>query len=106
MPFGTESGEAGTPRTTSAGLNGGTPPPTPWPPAQPQSELVQAVSLVARAVQGRIAVLQAEIDQLKRALHPFKVMGTSTPDVFTGGGDDAVNELLNIARRLGGGEKP
>lgn len=103
LPLSTASEEVGTPRTIS-GLNGAAQA-MPWPPSsqpqQPQTELVQAVNLVARAVQGRIAVLQAEIDQLRRALHPFKQMGQMNQDAFVGG-DDAVNELLAIARKLGG----
>lgn len=71
--------------------------------ATPPSELVQAVNVVARAVQARISVLQAEINALRTALQPFQHMGARpAPDVFTAGGDDAVNELLAIARKLGG----
>lgn len=94
LPFGTASEAATqTPIISPAG-NG-------YAASAPPSELVQAVNVVARAVQARISVLQAEIDSLRKALQPFKSMGGPNQDVFATGGDDAVNELLAIARKLG-----
>lgn len=93
---------AGTPKTISD-LNGAVPPnPIAQWPVQPQSELVQAVNVVARAVTARISVLQAEINALRNALAPFKQMGSAPQgDMGVGGGDDAVAQLLDIARKLG-----
>ena len=68
----------------------------------PQSSLVDAITLVARAVTARISYLQAEIDGLRRALRPFQDLGRSQP--AAGAADDAVDQLLAIARTLG--EKP
>lgn len=88
----------------------GTSPPLDWRPQplpQPQlvqSELVQALNTVSRAVGSRIAVLQAEIDAIRKALQPFQHMGKQAPgDAFSVDGNDAVTELLNIAKKLGGG---
>jgi hypothetical protein len=68
---------------------------------QPASTLVEAVSLVARAVTAKIAYHQAQIDALRRALRPFHEMGKHG-DVVSGaaGADDAVEQLLAIARNL------
>jgi hypothetical protein len=68
---------------------------------QPASTLVDAVSLVARAVTAKIAYHQAQIDALRRALRPFNEMSKHS-DLPPGsaGADDAVEQLLAIARNL------
>lgn len=72
---------------------------------QPAGTLVDAVALVARAVTAKIAYHQTQIDALRRALRPFNEMskhGAASAGA-SAGADEAVDQLLAIARKLGEG---
>jgi hypothetical protein len=71
---------------------------------QPAGTLVDAVALVARAVTAKIAYHQSQIDALRRALRPFNEMSKhgEIPGSASGS-DEAVDQLLAIARKLGDG---
>ena len=79
-----------------------------WKPVSlsPQGNLVQAVELVAKAVTARIAYHQAEIDALRRALQPFQKLSQQLPSASAPLADDAVDQLLSIARSLNGASQP
>lgn len=110
-PSNTASEEPTRTQTTSAS-NGadpysGTSPPLNWTPPRlnlapaPESQdakLRDAVSLVAQVVTARIAYHQAEIDGLRRALRPFQDLSRAQPGPMVA--DDAVEQLLSIARHL------
>jgi hypothetical protein len=71
---------------------------------QPAGTLVDAVSLVARAVTAKIAYHQAQIDALRKALRPFSDLAKGNELVAgSASADDAVDQLLRIARTLESG---
>lgn len=68
---------------------------------RPPINLVEAVTLVARAVTAKIQFHEREIAALRAALRPFHEAATTAP-VQTNGldADDAINQLLSLAGRI------
>lgn len=70
------------------------------PPPPAPATLVDAVNLVARAVNARIALLQSEIDALRAALRPFAQAAQPTQPPIAPDANDQIQQLLEIAGRL------
>lgn len=112
LPMGSSSppSSTGSPATkTTATISGGTTPNVVTPlftapiEEQPADKYIEALGLVAQGVTAKIAYHQAQIDALRRALKPFNELAKQVPAVGGDGGNEAVDQLLAIARQLGSG---